>query len=225
MVLLGGDTYLLEPSQIEYLGDRLLQIPHVQRFRFASKGLSVSPSRLIDPEDTWVDTIIRLQQRARKMGKHVCVHTHFNNSREISWITRLGAQRLYEAGVTVRNQSVLLNGINNSVEELLSLVLELAKMNIEPVSLTTHSLLSCFPLLLFLFQCSAESTFPRNKYYVYQGDMIPGAEDLRTPLSDSLYLEHQIKDQIAGFLSPDSSMMFQVQANAILSRHRIMIDS
>ena len=32
--------------------------------------------------------------------------------------------------------------------------------------------------------------------------MIPGAEDLRTPLSDSHELELQIRDQTAGFLIP-----------------------
>jgi lysine 2,3-aminomutase len=41
-----------------------------------------------------------------------------------------------------------------------------------------------------------------SQYYVYQGDMIPGAEDLRTPLSDSLSLELQLRDQTAGFLLP-----------------------
>lgn len=32
--------------------------------------------------------------------------------------------------------------------------------------------------------------------------MIPGAEDLRTPLSDSHELELQVRDQTAGFLIP-----------------------
>jgi lysine 2,3-aminomutase len=32
--------------------------------------------------------------------------------------------------------------------------------------------------------------------------MIPGAEDLRTPLGDSLELELQLRDQTAGFLLP-----------------------
>ena len=135
VVLSGGDTYLLEPSQLAYLGERLLDIPHVRRFRFASKGLAVSHSRLIDPHDEWADTIIRIQHKARKLGKHVCIHTHFNNKDEITWITRRGAQKLYGAGVTIRNQSVLLNGVNNSFEEMIGLVRELSNINIEPVSL------------------------------------------------------------------------------------------
>ena len=68
------------------------------------------------------------------MGKHVCVHTHINCKQEISWILRKGAQRLYEEGVTVRNQSVLLNGVNNTVEAMGELIHALGDLNIEPVS-------------------------------------------------------------------------------------------
>ncbi|KJZ76983.1 hypothetical protein HIM_03860 [Hirsutella minnesotensis 3608] len=187
IVVSGGDTYLLEPEQLEYIGDRLLRIPHVRRFRFATKGLSVSPSRLLDPQDDWVGTVIRLEKKARKMGKHVCVHTHFNSVNEISWITRKGAQRLYEAGVTVRNQTVLLNGVNNTAEKMYRLVHALGDINIQP-------------------------------YYVYQGDIVPGAEDLRTPMSDSLNLERAVRGQIAGSLMPNFILDLPAEGGKRLTR-------
>jgi len=80
-----------------------------------------------------VNTIIELEKKARKMGKHVCIHTHFNSVNEISWVTKLGAQRLYQAGVTVRNQTVLLNGVNNTPEKMCALVHALGDINIQPV--------------------------------------------------------------------------------------------
>jgi lysine 2,3-aminomutase len=50
---------------------------------------------------------------------------------------------------------------------------------------------------------SCYSTNPRQ-YYVYQGDIVPGAEDLRTPtcMSDSLDLKRAVRGQIAGFFVP-----------------------
>ncbi|KAF3218436.1 hypothetical protein TWF679_000962 [Orbilia oligospora] len=39
-------------------------------------------------------------------------------------------------------------------------------------------------------------------YYVYQGDMVRGVEDLRTPLYKSLELERNIRGTIAGFMMP-----------------------
>lgn len=50
----------------------------------------------------------------------------------------MGAQRLYEAGVTVRNQTVLLNGVNNTFERMLTLVHALADINVQPVSGRYH---------------------------------------------------------------------------------------
>ncbi|KAI9367751.1 hypothetical protein BJX61DRAFT_537809 [Aspergillus egyptiacus] len=172
IIVSGGDTYLLEASQIKHIGDELLDIPHIRRFRFATKGLGVAPSRLIDPNDDWVTALIDIEQRARKLGKHVSIQTHINHPNEITWVTRLGAQRLYEAGVTVRNQSVLLNGVNNTVETMTTLVHALGDNNIQP-------------------------------YYVYQGDIVPGAEDLRAPLSDGLHLERHIRGKTAGFFVPN----------------------
>jgi lysine 2,3-aminomutase len=111
----------------------LLKIPHIRGFRFASNGLSVSPAQLLDPTDEWVSTVIQLQQKAREMGEHICIHTHFNTANEIKWATRRGAHRLYEAGVMVRNQSVLFNGVNNIPERMCALVHALGDIDIQLV--------------------------------------------------------------------------------------------
>jgi lysine 2,3-aminomutase len=139
IVLSGGDSYLLDPEQVSYLGERLLSIPHIRRIRFATKGLAVSPSRMLDPTDKWMETVISLAKRARRMGKHVCIHTHFNTRQEITWVTRMGAERLYQECVTVRNQTVLLHGVNNNIKDLSDLVHGLSEINIEPVSVLSLS--------------------------------------------------------------------------------------
>lgn len=68
------------------------------------------------------------------MGKQVAIHTHFNHSQEWSWVTREATQKLYEAGVIVRNQSVLLRGVNDTVEEMGNLIRTIADNNVQPVS-------------------------------------------------------------------------------------------
>lgn len=47
-----------------------------------------------------------------------------------------------------------------------------------------------------------QDSFRRRSYYVYQGDMVRGVEDLRTPLREILHLERQIRGTIAGFMTP-----------------------
>ncbi|RFU25844.1 hypothetical protein B7463_g10491, partial [Scytalidium lignicola] len=132
VVISGGDSYYLSPEQIRLIGERLLSIDHIKRLRFASKGLAVSPSRILDPTDTWTDELIRLSNLGRRMGKAVALHTHFNHPNEITWVTRKAAQRLFENGVTVRNQSVLLKGVNDDVCTMKGLIRALADNNIQP---------------------------------------------------------------------------------------------
>jgi lysine 2,3-aminomutase len=134
IVVSGGDSYYLSPEHITLIGERLISIPNIRRFRFATKGLAVAPTRILDGSDGWVDALIQVSNIAKKAGKVMAVHTHFNHPSEISWITRLAAQKLLEAGVTVRNQSVLLKGVNDDIETMGELIRNLAGCSIFPVS-------------------------------------------------------------------------------------------
>jgi len=132
VVISGGDSYSLLPHHLRFIGDRLLAIPHIRRFRIATKGPCVSPSRTLDPEDKWTDELIALVKRGRECGKQIALHTHFNHPDEFSWVSREAVQKLFENGVIVRNQSVLLKGVNDDVETMGALIRELADNNIQP---------------------------------------------------------------------------------------------
>ncbi|KAM7193699.1 hypothetical protein V8F33_007633 [Rhypophila sp. PSN 637] len=132
IVVSGGDSYYLQPDQLTLIGERLISMPNIKRFRFASKGLAVAPSRVLDTSDGWVDALIGISNKAKKAGKAMAWHTHFNHPNEISWITSAASQKLFEAGVTVRNQSVLLRGVNDDVKTMSTLIRQLADNNILP---------------------------------------------------------------------------------------------
>ncbi|KAI4944731.1 hypothetical protein J4E91_008418 [Alternaria rosae] len=132
IVVSGGDAYFLQPDHIKEIGERLLNIPHIKRVRFASKGLAVAPGRILDDSDPWVDSLIEVSNKGRDMGKQVCLHTHINHANEITWITELAANKLFKHGVIVRNQSVLLKGVNDDFEPLSDLIKKLSNINIQP---------------------------------------------------------------------------------------------
>jgi lysine 2,3-aminomutase len=133
IVISGGDSYYLSPEQLYHIGERLLAIPHIKRFRYATKGLAVCPSRILDPNDTWSSALIAISNMGKKMGKAVALHTHFNHPNEVTWVTRRAAQMLFEKGVMVRNQSVLLRGVNDNVPTMKTLITSLADINVQPV--------------------------------------------------------------------------------------------
>ncbi|TKA80705.1 hypothetical protein B0A55_03698 [Friedmanniomyces simplex] len=132
VVVSGGDSYYLTADHLRLLGDRLLSIPHIKRFRFATKGLAVNPIRILDNTDGWVGAFVALSDKGRALGKQVAMHTHFNTPNECTWITELAARHLFARGVTVRNQTVLLRGVNDDVATMSALIRRLADLNIQP---------------------------------------------------------------------------------------------
>ena len=139
VVVSGGDMYQLKADQLEELGNRLLDIDHIRRFRFATKGPAVMPQKLVT-DDAWVDALTRVVDRGRKMHKDVVLHTHFNHPVEITGITQDGLHRLHARGITIRNQAVLQSGVNNSVETMKLLVKRLSYLNVQPYYVYFHDL-------------------------------------------------------------------------------------
>jgi lysine 2,3-aminomutase len=190
IVVSGGDAYYLQPDHLLAIGERLISMPNIRRFRFASKGLAVAPMRILDDTDGWTDALVSIASKARAAGKSMALHTHFNHPHEISWITVLAAQKLHGAGVTLRNQTVLLCGVNDNVQTMSTLIRKLADNNICPVgTLCCSSVRAC-------------ADVGDMQYYVYMCDMVSRIEHLRTPLQTILDLEAGIRGTIAGFMTP-----------------------
>jgi lysine 2,3-aminomutase len=139
IVISGGDTYQLAPKSVTLIGDALLAIPHVRRLRFATKGLAVMPMKILS-DPAWVDAVTGVVDRGRALGKEVVIHTHFNHPSEISWITELATNELFRRGITIRNQSVLIRGVNDDPHVMQLLVRRLGYINVHPYYVYMHDL-------------------------------------------------------------------------------------
>lgn len=170
IVISGGDAYMLVPERLKLIGEMLLDIPHVRRIRYASKGPAVMPMRITN-DKKWTNALIDVVNLGREKGKEVVLHTHFNSAKEITSFTKEAMDYLFKKGVTVRNQSVLIKGVNDTPDKMIHLIRKLSYMNVQP-------------------------------YYVYQHDMVPGAEDMRTSVKDTVELEKKVRGVTAGFNTP-----------------------
>jgi len=139
IVISGGDAYRLKAKQLRDIGERLLKIPHIRRFRVATKGVAIQPMKLLTDTD-WVDAMAYLADEGRKVGKHVCLHTHFNTPNEVTDISRRAVQQLFAKGVTVRNQSVFQRGVNDTAESMIELNRRLSFINVHPYYVYIHDL-------------------------------------------------------------------------------------
>jgi lysine 2,3-aminomutase len=139
VVVSGGDAYQLKPSKLTEIGEALLAMPNVRRIRFASKGPAVMPQKILT-DIAWRDALAAVVEKGRMLHKEVVLHTHFNHPNEITYVTELAMNALMERGITVRNQSVLQRGVNDSVETMTTLIKRLSYVNVHPYYVYMHDL-------------------------------------------------------------------------------------
>jgi len=139
IVVSGGDTYNLKPEHIQLIGERLLHLPNILRIRYATKGLAVMPQKILT-DDPWVKALTGVVELGRRLHKEVVLHTHFNHPTEITAITKKATDRLVERGVTLRCQTVLQNGVNDSIPTMQLLVRRLSFVNVHPYYVYFHDM-------------------------------------------------------------------------------------
>lgn len=122
VLLSGGDPLLLNDRKIDYLLQRLRAIPHVEFIRFGSRIPVFMPQRITP----------KLCEVFKKHGP-IWMSIHANHPKECTHELRDACERLTcEGGVVIGNQSVLLKGVNDSVEIMRSLIHRLLMMRVRP---------------------------------------------------------------------------------------------
>ena len=135
----GGDAYNLTPKYIQLIGDTLLEIPHIRRIRYATKGIAIMPQKILT-DDAWVDALMTVHKKGRALGKQVVIHTHFSSPREITRWSQMAMQRFFAEGIIVRNQAVLQDGVNNDSDIMIKLTKQLSYINVRPYYVYIHDM-------------------------------------------------------------------------------------
>lgn len=121
VLLSGGDPLLLSDKKIDYLLGRLRAIEHVEFIRIGSRIPLFLPQRITD----------KLCGIFKKWGP-IWMSIHANHPKECTVALKEACDRLAYAGVPLGNQSVLLKGVNDSVEVMKSLVHRLLMIRVRP---------------------------------------------------------------------------------------------
>ena len=171
VVVSGGDVANLPWPRLEAFVSSLLDISNIRDIRLATKALMGLPQHwLADDVRAGME---RLAGKARQRGVSIAIHTHVNSAQSVTPLVARATQAMLDTGIRdVRNQGVLLHGVNDTAEALLDL---------------------CFVLL------DEARIMP---YYFYLCDMIPGSEHWRLSLAQAQELQHQIMGYLPGFATP-----------------------
>jgi lysine 2,3-aminomutase len=171
VVVSGGDVANIPWRHLEDFLTRLLAIDTIRDIRLATKALMGLPQHWLAPDV--VEGLGRVAQTAARRGVSLAIHTHINHANSVTPLVARAARTALEAGVRdVRNQGVLLRGVNANAADLLDL---------------------CFALQ------DEAGILP---YYFYSCDMIPGAEHWRTPVATAQRLQHEMMGYLPGYATP-----------------------
>ncbi|MBN2630812.1 MAG: lysine-2,3-aminomutase-like protein [Rhodobacteraceae bacterium] len=121
VILTGGDPLVLSARRIAHLMARLNAIPHVGVVRLHTRVPVVVPDRV-------TDALIA----ALRLHPAVWVVIHTNHADELTAAARAALARLADAGVPLLSQSVLLRGVNDSVQALETLFRALVRLRVKP---------------------------------------------------------------------------------------------
>jgi lysine 2,3-aminomutase len=171
VVVSGGDVGNMPWPRLEAFIDRLLGIDTIRDIRLATKALMGLPQQWL--QDDVRRGMERVATTARGRGVSIAIHTHINSVQSVTPLVAQAARAMLDTGIRdVRNQGVLLRGVNATQQDLLDL---------------------CFALQ------DEASILP---YYFYMCDMIPGSEHWRVAVHEAQALQHAIMGYLPGFATP-----------------------
>jgi len=171
VVVSGGDMANLPIKRLVDFVLKLLDIENIRDIRLATKGLMGLPQHFL--QDDVRAGFAAMGGRAADRGVDIAVHTHVNSAQQVTPLVGDAAAMVLESGFRdVRNQGVLLRGVNTAPNDLLEL---------------------CFMLL------DHAKIMP---YYFYVCDMIPNAEHWRTSIAEAQELQYSLLGYLPGFATP-----------------------
>ncbi|MDG4765024.1 lysine 2,3-aminomutase [Solwaraspora sp. WMMD406] len=171
VVVSGGDVANVPWPQLEAFLMRLLALDSIRDIRLATKAMIGLPQH-------WLQATVRagLERVARVAASravNLAIHTHANHVASVTPLVAEAARAALDAGVRdVRNQGVLMRGVNDTATDLLDLCFALqGEANILP-------------------------------YYFYMCDMIPNVEHWRISVLAAQRLQDDIMGYLPGYATP-----------------------
>lgn len=116
VLVTGGDALMISRSRLQYILEELSRIPHLRAIRIATRVPVVMPMGITDE----LLELINVSANKYNNGpdKYVYFMTHINHYQEITEDLERAVKKIRKFGFTIRNQTVLLNHVNDYYKTL-----------------------------------------------------------------------------------------------------------
>ena len=209
ILISGGDSFMNSNERIaEYL-EKFAALPQLDFIRFGTRMPVVLPQRITDDPE-----LLSILENYGKL-KQIYVVTQFNHPREVTPQAIAAVKALMKIGIVVKNQTVLLKGINDDPAVLGELLIRLSACGVVP-----YYIFQCRPVrgVLNHFQVP----FERGYEIVDQAKALQNGQGKCVRYA----LSHQTgKIEIIG-KAPDGQMIFKYhQAKSPEDANRIFLQT
>ena len=116
VLVTGGDALMIDRKRLQYVLEELSRINHVRAIRIATRVPVVLPMAITDE----LLKLIKISANRYSVGqdKYVYFMTHINHYHEITEELAMAVKKINAHGFTIRNQTVLLNHVNDYYKTL-----------------------------------------------------------------------------------------------------------
>ena len=122
VILTGGDPLMLSPRRLAEMMRDLAGIEHVKIIRLHTRVPVADPGRVSE----------EMVRALRVAGATTWVALHANHARELTMAARAACAGIIDAGIPMVSQTVLLRGVNDSIEALEALMRGFVECRIKP---------------------------------------------------------------------------------------------
>jgi lysine 2,3-aminomutase len=203
VLVTGGDALMISEKRLKYILEELSKIPHLRSIRIATRVPVVLPMAITDELLNLIK--ISVNRHNKGMEKYVYFMTQINHFQEITKEMFTAVRKIREHGFTVRNQTVLLNHINDNLRVLAETFRRMFWIGVHP-----YYLLQCHKekgIVHFITPVQVGKIFMKNLQGWISGITVPryaanieggGGKVLLMPSGhDTLNNETNIEDKIS----------------------------
>ncbi|MBN2862210.1 MAG: KamA family radical SAM protein, partial [Bacteroidales bacterium] len=116
VLVTGGDALMISRHRLQYILEELGRIPHLRVIRIATRVPVVMPMGITDDLLELINTSANRLNKG--VEKYVYFMTHINHYQEITKDFAACVKKIRNHGFTIRNQTVLLNHVNDYYKTL-----------------------------------------------------------------------------------------------------------
>ena len=180
-VLVTGGDPLMNPPKLFYLLDRVSELENIAEIRVGTRHMLTRPEVFTDEVCDRLASYIRPNLNDPMKSKYFSINVHFNHPDDLAPEVVEACYKLTKRGITLRDQTVLLKGINDDIPTIKQLFTKLLRNNMVhfyfnhcfPVEGSDHLRTSVQKGLdIYRHLCTESSTVIPNYVYAPMGGKV-----------------------------------------------------